>query len=136
MVAFTNLLAGLQHYSDLWKRPVARITHDQQSDFQGTLNQYHQIYSGASPEPLKWAGETHVWQKVAGSEFVMREDSESPTFKLPTGCCWPRKVGNSRAVAVKFLNTCTTMLGTATSHSTGSMMLRLKNMRQCLEIPH
>jgi len=37
MVAFANLLDGLEGYSKRWGRKVRRITHDQQSEFDKTL---------------------------------------------------------------------------------------------------
>jgi len=77
MVAFGNLLEGLEGYSKKWDRRVRRITHDRQSEFAKTLAIWHEMYSTASPDPIHWAGETHVFQKVVGSEFEVRSDSDS-----------------------------------------------------------
>jgi hypothetical protein len=88
MVAFTNLLRGLQHYSRLWNRPVARITHDQQCEFEKALKQYHELYSNVSSEELNWAGETYTLQVVPGSEFVVSEDANSPGIQIVDVILW------------------------------------------------
>lgn len=82
MVAFANLLDGLEGYSKRFKRPVARITHDQQSEFEKTLAIWHEMYSNASPEEITWAGETYSLQKVVGSQFDVRSDSDSPGIQI------------------------------------------------------
>lgn len=69
MVAFANLLDGLEGYSKRFKRRVARVTHDVQSEFEETLAIWHEMFSNASPEEVRWAGETYSLQKVVGSEF-------------------------------------------------------------------
>ena len=47
LVAFVNLLEGLEEYSKRWKRPVRRITHDRQSQFESTLREYHRLFAEA-----------------------------------------------------------------------------------------
>jgi len=88
MVAFANLLDGLEQHSKRFKRPVARITHDRQSKFKKTLELWHQMFSTASPEPVRWAGETHVFQKVVGSEFEVNEDSTSAGIQIADIVLW------------------------------------------------
>ena len=88
MVAFTNLLDGLEAHSKRFKRPVARITHDKQSEFQKTLELYHEMFSTASAEEMRWAGETHVFQKVVGSQFEVKEDSASPGIQIADIVLW------------------------------------------------
>ena len=88
MVAFTNLLDGLEDHSKRFKRPVARITHDKQSEFQKTLELYHEMFSTASAEEIRWAGETHVFQKVVGSQFEVKEDSASPGIQIADIVLW------------------------------------------------
>jgi hypothetical protein len=78
MVAFINLLDGLENYSKMWRKPVARITHDQQSEFHKSLVIWHQTLSTAFLEEIHWAGETHTFQKVVGSQFEVKEDSTLP----------------------------------------------------------
>ena len=78
MVAFANLLDGLEGFSKRWDRKVRRITHDRQSEFEQTLAAWHEMYSHASPEPVQtFVGETQVLQKVVGSEFEVKVDSDS-----------------------------------------------------------
>jgi hypothetical protein len=88
MVAFANLLDGLEHYSKRFKRPVARITHDQQSEFEKTLAIWHEMYSNASSEEVRWAGETYSLQKVVGSKFEVRSDPDSPGIQIADVVLW------------------------------------------------
>ena len=59
LVAFANLLDGLDLYSKRRKKRVACITHDQQGEFEKTLRMFHELYANASAEQIKWAGETY-----------------------------------------------------------------------------
>jgi hypothetical protein len=77
MVAFANLLEGLEFFSKKWDRRVRRITHEQQSEFDKTLKEWHALHSTASDEPIHMPGEVIVFQKVVGSEFEIKKDSES-----------------------------------------------------------
>jgi len=88
MVAFANLLDGLEGFSNRWNRRVAQITHDEQSEFEATLAFWHEMFSTASPEPIRWAGETFVFQKVVGSEFEVKEDSQSPGIQVADVVLW------------------------------------------------
>lgn len=88
MVAFANLLDGLEEHSKRYKRPVARITHDQQSEFQKTLGLWHDMFSNASPEEVRWAGESYRLQKVVGSQFEVKADSASPGIQITDIVLW------------------------------------------------
>ena len=88
MVAFANLLDGLETYSKTFRKKVARITHDQQSEFEKTLAMWHEMYSNASSEEIHWAGETYSLQKVVGSEFDVKEDTDSPGIQVADVVLW------------------------------------------------
>lgn len=88
MVAFSNLLDGLEIYSKRTKKRVARITHDQQSEFEKTLAACHALYSNASPEDIQWAGETYSLQKVVGSEFSVKTDAASVGIQVADLVLW------------------------------------------------
>lgn len=88
MVAFANLLEGLEEYSKRWKKPVACITHDQQSEFEQTLSIWHEMYSNASSEVIRWAGESYTLQKVVGSQFEVKEDAGSPGIQVTDIILW------------------------------------------------
>jgi hypothetical protein len=88
MVAFANLLQGLDEYSKQFRRPVARITHDRQSEFEKNLASMHELYSNASPDQLNWAGEVYSLQKVAGSTFEVKEDGESAGIQFADTLLW------------------------------------------------
>jgi hypothetical protein len=88
LVAFANLLEGLEGFSKRWARPVRRITHDRQSEFENTLKEWHELYTTASPEPIKWAGETYTVQRVVGSSFEMRADGDSVGIQAVDVVLW------------------------------------------------
>lgn len=89
MVAFANLLDGLEGFSKRWDRRVRRITHDRQAEFEKTLAEWHEMYSHASPEPIEaFVGEKHVFQKVVGSEFEVKADSDSAGIQAIDVILW------------------------------------------------
>ncbi|WP_096764299.1 DUF3800 domain-containing protein [Rhizobium sophoriradicis] len=88
LVAFTNLLRGLEELAKRFKRSVARITHDQQSEFETTLKMYHDILSTASDEEIRWAGETYSFQAVKGSTFETKEDNLSAGIQVADVILW------------------------------------------------
>jgi hypothetical protein len=88
LVAFTNLLEGLEHFSRERRKRVARITHDQQSEFAKSLAMSHELFSNAAPDQIRWAGETYTLQRVVGSEFDIKEDSLSPGIQITDVVLW------------------------------------------------
>lgn len=88
MVAFANLLEGLEDLSKRFRRPVSRITHDRQSEFEKTLAAWHELYSNASSEQISWAGETYSLQRVVGSTFEVKEDEASPGIQVTDVILW------------------------------------------------
>lgn len=88
LVAFTNLLDGLEKFSRERRSRVARITHDRQSEFEKTLAMWHAMFSNSPAEPVRWAGEVYSFQKVVGSEFEVREDGESAGIQVVDIVLW------------------------------------------------
>ncbi|WP_375205631.1 DUF3800 domain-containing protein [Hyphococcus sp.] len=88
MVAFANLLDGLEQYSKSVKRPVAQIIHDDQSEFEAILKFWHEMFSSASDEPIHWLGETYVFQKVVGSQFSVVSDNDSSGIQIADIVLW------------------------------------------------
>ena len=88
LVAFANLLDGLEMLSKQRKLKISSIKHDQQSEFEQTLKTWHEMFSNASPEEIKWAGESYRLQKVVGSQFEVFEDSESPGIQVTDVILW------------------------------------------------
>jgi hypothetical protein len=78
LVAFVNLLDGIEEKSKAWNVPVNQIYHDRQMEFQQTLQHWHEIFSNAKPDPLFLpGGEKHIFRRVFGSEFVISSAQES-----------------------------------------------------------
>ena len=46
------------------------------------------MFSNASPEEIKWAGESYKFQKVVGSQFDVVEDSQSPGIQVTDVILW------------------------------------------------
>jgi hypothetical protein len=88
LVAFTGLLQGLQDFSQRWRKKIARITHDEQSEFGGMLRSWHGLFSNAAPDIIEWAGETYSVQMAPGSQFVIKRDYESPGIQMADLALW------------------------------------------------
>ncbi|UWQ16667.1 DUF3800 domain-containing protein [Jannaschia sp. M317] len=88
MVAFANLLDGLEGFSKRWHRPLKKIVHDRQSQFEGSLAEWHEMFSNASDEPIHRPGETIVFQKVAGSTFEVSASDNSAGIQVADLILW------------------------------------------------
>ena len=88
MVAFGNLLDGLEGFSKRWRRPIKKIIHDRQSQFEGSLAEWHKMFSSASDEPIHRPGETIVFQKVAGSTFEVSASDDSAGIQIADLILW------------------------------------------------
>jgi hypothetical protein len=88
LVAFTNLLQGLQTFSQRWKRKIARITHDEQNEFGRMLQSSHAMFSNAAPDVIEWAGERYTLQMAPGSQFVIKGDEESAGIQMADVALW------------------------------------------------
>lgn len=107
MVAFVNLIDGIERQSKAWDRPVRLIVHDEQKQFRTTLQQWHSIYANASPDPIHWPGEpVRVLQSVPGSEFKMSPDGHSAGIQVTDVLLWlfkrlkERKGGGPKAASL------------------------------------
>lgn len=49
MVAFMNLLDGMERQSKAWGRSIQQIKHDRQTQFEKSLAYMHELYSNADP---------------------------------------------------------------------------------------
>ncbi len=88
LVAFVNLLEGLEKYSKRWKRPVRRITHDRQSQFESTLREYHRIFAEAMEEHITWFGDSFELRRVPGSEFRILSSEQSAGIQVADLFLW------------------------------------------------
>lgn len=88
MVAFTNLLDGLEDLSRKWNRRVRLVRHDRQSQFESTLAEWHDLVSNAPPDPIHLPGETRVLQKVHSSDFEVAASDSSPGIQVTDCILW------------------------------------------------
>lgn len=91
LVAFSNLLDGLEAASVRWKRPVIRITHDRQNQFRKALASHHERFSNAAPDVIKMPDDEYSLRKVPGSVFVISKASESPGLQIADLMLWLMK---------------------------------------------
>lgn len=91
MVAFSNLLDGLEAASVRWKRPVIRITHDRQNQFQKALASHHEMFSNAAPDLIETPDDKYSLRKVPGSAFVISKASESSGLQIADLMLWLMK---------------------------------------------
>ena len=88
MVAFASLLDGLEGFSKRWRRPLKKIIHDRQSQFEVSLAEWHKMHSNASDEPIHRPGETIIFQKVAGSTFEVSASNDSAGIQIADLILW------------------------------------------------
>jgi hypothetical protein len=88
LVGFSNLVKGLDHFSTLWKKKIACITHDEQNEFGKMLHSWHELFSNAAPGELEWAGERYSLQVAPGSRFEMKRDDESVGIQMTDVVLW------------------------------------------------
>ena len=88
LVAFSNLLRGLQDYSKRWNRKIARIAHDEQGEFGRALQTWHSLFANASPDIIEWVGEQFSLQLAPGSQFVTMRDEQSPGIQMADVALW------------------------------------------------
>jgi len=88
LVAFTNLLQGLQSMSSRLNKKIAAIVHDEQNEFGRSLNSWHGLFSNASPDVIEWAGERYSLRWAPGSRFAMKRDDESPGIQMADVALW------------------------------------------------
>lgn len=89
LAVFPNLLDGIERRSKLWKRKVKEIVHDRQSQFQGTLRDWHDLYKNAAPDVITWTmGEQYTLRRVEGSDFRISSASESSGIQAIDTVLW------------------------------------------------
>lgn len=88
LVAFSNLLQGLQSMSQRLNKRISSIVHDEQNEFGETLRSWHGLFSNASPDVIEWVGECYSLQWAPGSRFIMKPDHESPGIQMADVALW------------------------------------------------
>lgn len=92
-VAFRNLMEGIHQTSKRWSRPVKEIVHDQQSQFEKTISQWHETFSRpdlVDAEPIQWPGESEplTVSRVPGSIFKMATEETSAGLQVVDTALW------------------------------------------------
>lgn len=93
MAVFPNMLQGIDLMSKKWKRTVKTITHDQQSQFQKILEEWHEMFSNAAAGVIEIPFEPpRSIRCVAGSSFIIKSSSESPGIQAIDIVLWLFKI--------------------------------------------
>jgi len=89
LAVFPNLLDGIEQRSKTWKRKVIEIVHDRQSQFQSTLEEWHELYKNAAPDVITWTmNEQYTLRRVEGSSFRISSAAESPGIQAIDVVLW------------------------------------------------
>lgn len=89
VIGFINLLDSIEKQSNLWNRRVKLIKHDRQTQFEKSLEFWHERFKNASSDPLYLpGGEKHVLQKVMGSQFQISSAHGSPGIQIADIVLW------------------------------------------------
>lgn len=92
VVGFINLIDSMETQSQLWNRQVKSIKHDRQSQFEKSLEFWHERFKNASADPLYLpGGERHVLRKVMNSKFQISSASESAGIQVSDLILWSFK---------------------------------------------
>lgn len=89
LVAFSNLLDGIDAVSKSWGRTVKEIVHDEQEEFQRTIQTWHALFANASDETIHIFGnEPYSLQRAANSKIRIVRDEASPGIQMADVLLW------------------------------------------------
>lgn len=89
LVGFGNLMDGVEAQSQAWRRPVRRIRHDRQSQFEGALRWWHELYANARPGQVPLLmGEMFRAQRAGGSTFEISSAEASGGIQVTDVILW------------------------------------------------
>ena len=89
LIAFGNLLGGIERQSNVWKRPVDVIRHDRQQEFAAGLRFWHDMYSNARREAVEMPfGGRMVLRRVFGSNLEITNAKESAGIQMIDVIMW------------------------------------------------
>lgn len=88
MVAFHNLLNGIEQRSKIWKIKVVEIVHDRQCQFEKTLKDGHDLHKNAPAGVIEWMGSDYTLRCVAGSIFRISNSADSAGIQAVDIVIW------------------------------------------------
>jgi hypothetical protein len=119
VVGFINLIEGIEQWSETLGRPVRRIKHDRQSQFEANFKFAHDLFTNASDEPYEWPGEEpRVLRMVFGSELTISSSAESAGIQIADLILWLfKKITSGDAVGSKTAQLFDFIVGRARWHN-------------------
>ena len=89
LFTFPALFQSISETARDWNDTVDVIIHDRQSQFQGTLRQWHSLFEGLQPERILHFGDTPIqFPDIQNSKFEMRESSASAGLQIADIVLW------------------------------------------------
>ena len=107
LFTFPALFESISQAAKGWGSEVDMIIHDQQSQFEKTLREWHSLFVSAEPERILHFGDTPIqFADIRNSQFEMRDSRVSPGLQIVDIVLWTL----SRTVANKPLGPISTEL--------------------------
>ena len=101
------LFSNISRLADEWECDIDEIVHDQQSQFQTTLEEFHSFLVGSNPEYVfDFGGTTIQFPDVRNSQFIVRDSRISGGLQIVDIVLWTF----ARSVAEKPLGPMSTAL--------------------------
>ena len=90
LFTFPALLTNISDTAKLWGSKIDSIVHDQQSQFGGTLRQWHSLFEGRpEPERVFHFGDTPIrFGDISNSQFDIRDSKQSPGLQVVDILLW------------------------------------------------
>lgn len=83
------LFSGISRDATDWGCEIDAIIHDQQSQFEQTLREWHSLFEGLEPERIFHFGDTPIkFGNIQGSRFEMGDTRQSPGLQLVDTVLW------------------------------------------------
>ncbi len=91
IVAFPEILRGIDYWREKWNQPVEWVYHDLQDQFKKAMKYWHGLISNASIEKVNWLGEEIQIGAVPKSNFMLKRDIDSAGLQLVDVILWLTK---------------------------------------------
>ena len=84
-----GLVNAIHKSAKLWDDKVEMIIHDQQSQFEGSLLEWHSFYKTLDPEPIYHLGDMQIqFADIRDSQFETRDSKLSPGLQVVDVVLW------------------------------------------------
>ena len=89
LFTFPALFEGISNAARDWDCEIDMIIHDQQTQFERTLREWHSLFAGAEPERIVHFGDTPIeFADIRDSQFEMGDARVSPGLQIVDVVLW------------------------------------------------